>query len=169
MFISRRQKSPLECIDDRRTTYIDTHSNIQIYGQPRTCRKCVENFLICIYHTWNVHVLVSSGARAQTDLPFKSMLTGWFEASASSFRIMFEYFSFCGWQDLLSTFKKSENTTCLDDFGFSTCTKVNRKSEQRLGYHGSRLCLLWQNSPHKDAFAFNHMTNMHRCIVLCKF
>ena len=28
--------------------------------------------------------------------------------------------------------------------------------------HGSRLYnLLWPNSPHKDAFAFNNMTNMH--------
>ena len=64
-------------------------------------------------HSKNVHVFLSSGVRAQS-LPL--MKTGWFESSTSLFRIMFVSFPSCEWQDLLSTFKNCENTTCLDDF-----------------------------------------------------
>ena len=41
-------------------------------------------------------------------------------------QIMFEF---------LSAFEKSEEKTCLDDFGFFTCTKVNRKSVIRHTLH----------------------------------
>ena len=75
--------------------------------------------------------------------------------------MMFEFLSSSEWEDLLSTFEKSEKKSCLDDLGFFTYTKVKGNQTSVIRYHGSRRYLLWQNSPHKEEAAFNNMTNMH--------